>query len=70
MIVSQIWALLGIYKAEHFRSMYPNAIFVHIALYLTHMLQEIFNIHQKTTTTTASSTSTINSETLKAKKVK
>jgi len=67
MIVSQIWALLGIYKADHFRAAYPYAIFVHIALYLTHMTQEILNIHQKPA---AASTSKTISETLKAKKVK
>lgn len=47
MIVSQIIALIGIHKASHFRADWPYVIPVHVALYLTHMLQEHFNIYRK-----------------------
>ena len=47
MIVSQIWALLGFYKAAHVRFMLPYIIPVHIALYCVHMLQEHFDIYEK-----------------------
>jgi len=46
MIVSQVWALLGFYKAAHFRESLPYAIPVHVILYLTHMMQEQFNIYE------------------------
>merc|ERR1711871_98822 len=49
MIVSQIWALLGFYKAAHVRFILPYIIPCHIALYLVHMLQEHFDIYQKPT---------------------
>ena len=45
MIVSQIWALLGMFKADHFRSTWPLAVPIHISLYVIHMLQEIFEVH-------------------------
>lgn len=47
MIVSQIWALLGFYKANHFRAECPYVIPVHIALYVIHALQEHFNIYKR-----------------------
>ena len=40
MIVSQIWALIGFYKAAHFRANWPYIIHIHIAFYLVHMVQE------------------------------
>jgi hypothetical protein len=46
MIVSQVWALLGLYKAQHFRTEWPYVVPIHIALYLVHMLQEHFNIYK------------------------
>lgn len=46
MIVSQIIALAGFWKAEHFRAQLPYAIPIHIGLYVIHMLQEHFNIYQ------------------------
>ena len=48
MILSQVWALLGIFKASHIRTLIPFIIPVHISLYLLHMLQEHFDICQKT----------------------
>lgn len=39
MIVSQVIALLGVHKAAHFRHDWPFVIPIHVALYLTHMLQ-------------------------------
>ena len=42
MIVSQIWALLGFFKAAHFRAEAPYVVPVHVTLYLIHMLQEHF----------------------------
>lgn len=47
MIVSQIWALLGFYKAAHFRAEHPYLVPVHIALYAVHMAQEQFNIYKR-----------------------
>mmetsp|Transcript_20457 Transcript_20457/g.56753 ORF Transcript_20457/g.56753 Transcript_20457/m.56753 type:complete len:719 (-) Transcript_20457:122-2278(-) len=47
MIVSQVVALLGLYKAEHFRTEWPYVVPIHITLYLAHMLQEHFNIYSK-----------------------
>merc|ERR1719231_1832413 len=47
MIVSQIFALLGFYKAVHFRTEWPYVVPIHIILYLTHMSQEIFDIYQE-----------------------
>jgi len=46
MIVSQVVALLGLYKAAHFRTEWPYVVPIHIALYLTHMLQEQFDIYK------------------------
>jgi hypothetical protein len=47
MILSQVWALLGIFKAAHVRVLLPYVIPVHIVLYLTHLLQENFDVYQK-----------------------
>lgn len=47
MIVSQVFALLGLYKASHFRTEWPYVVPIHILLYVTHMLQEHFDIYQK-----------------------
>jgi hypothetical protein len=47
MIVSQIWALLGFYKAQHLREASPYVVPVHITLYLVHMFQEHFNIYSR-----------------------
>jgi len=45
MIVGQIIALLGVYKAQHLRTLSPYVIPMHIFLYVVHMLQEEFNIY-------------------------
>jgi hypothetical protein len=47
MIVSQVWALLGFFKATHFRTEWPYVVPIHILLYLIHMMQEILDIYQK-----------------------
>ena len=47
MIVSQIWALLGFFKAAHFRAEAPYVVPVHVALYTVHMLQEHFDIYKR-----------------------
>lgn len=47
MIVSQIFALLGFYKAAHFRAEWPYVVPIHVTLYVVHMLQEHFNIYQR-----------------------
>jgi hypothetical protein len=47
MIVSQIFALLGLYKAAHFRQEWPYVVPIHIALYVVHMMQEHFDIYKK-----------------------
>lgn len=47
MILSQVFALLGLYKASHFRQEWPYVVPIHIALYITHMLQEHFDIYQR-----------------------
>lgn len=47
MIVSQIWALLGFYKALHFRTEWPYVVPMHICLYLTHLAQEHFHWYDK-----------------------
>ena len=49
MIVSQIWAMLGLYKAAHFRSEAPYVVPLHVALYLVHMLQEHFDVYKRYT---------------------
>jgi len=46
MIVSQVWALLGFLKAQHFRANAAPYALVHIVLYAIHLLQEVFNVHQ------------------------
>ena len=47
MIMSQIFALLGFMKASHFRTDWPFLIPVHICFYVTHMLQEHFDIYKR-----------------------
>ena len=47
MIVSQVWALLGIYKAAHYRADWPYVVPIHIGLYLVHMLQEQFDVYRR-----------------------
>jgi len=44
MIISQMFALLGFYKARHFREEWPYVVPIHLTLYLVHMIQEHFNI--------------------------
>jgi len=45
MILSQVFALLGFYKASHFRQEWPYVVPIHIGLYLIHMIQEHFDIY-------------------------
>lgn len=47
MIVSQIFALLGLYKAAHFRAEWPYVVPIHVTLYVIHMLQEHFDIYAR-----------------------
>ncbi len=47
MIVSQVFALLGLYKAAHYRAEWPYVVPVHVLLYVTHMLQEHFDIYRR-----------------------
>merc|ERR1711865_627352 len=47
MIVSQIFALLGFFKAVQMRESFVWLVPIHIMLYPTHMLQEVFGIHKK-----------------------
>ena len=47
MIVSQIWALLGYFKASHFRTEWPYVVPIHVTLYVIHMLQEHFDIYRR-----------------------
>lgn len=47
MIVSQVWAMLGLYKAAHFRAEAPYVVPLHVALYLVHMLQEHFDVYKR-----------------------
>lgn len=47
MITSQVVALLGFFKAAHFRAVNPWVVPVHVTLYLIHMIQEEFNIYAK-----------------------
>lgn len=57
MIVSQVWALLGFYKAAHFRQeLGPYVIPVHIVLYIIHMLQEHFDVYKRYPTETIATT--------------
>ena len=57
MIVSQIWALLGFFKAAHFRAEAPYVVPVHVALYTVHMLQEHFDIYKRYPSSSSSSSS-------------
>jgi len=46
MILSQVWALLGLYHASHMRSCaWPWLVPVHICFYLCHMMQEHFGVY-------------------------
>jgi hypothetical protein len=48
MITSQVCSLAGFLYASHFRAVYPVALLAtHIGLYLTHMVQEHFDIHER-----------------------
>mmetsp|Transcript_9516 Transcript_9516/g.15790 ORF Transcript_9516/g.15790 Transcript_9516/m.15790 type:complete len:732 (+) Transcript_9516:165-2360(+) len=47
MIVSQVCALLGFYKAAHYRAEWPYVVPIHIGMYLLHMLQEHFDIYKR-----------------------
>jgi hypothetical protein len=47
MIVSQVVALLGFYKAAHYRAEWPYVVPIHVIMYVTHMLQEHFDIYRK-----------------------
>jgi len=47
MIVSQVVALLGFYKAAHYRTDWPYVVPIHVLMYLTHMMQEHFDVYQK-----------------------
>jgi len=47
MIVSQMWALLGFYKAKHFRLDFPYAVPIHLVLYFIHMMQEHFDFYKR-----------------------
>mmetsp|Transcript_40090 Transcript_40090/g.40886 ORF Transcript_40090/g.40886 Transcript_40090/m.40886 type:complete len:683 (-) Transcript_40090:610-2658(-) len=49
MIVSQIWALLGVQLSSSIRTQYPYLIPLHITLYTIHMIQEHFDIYKKST---------------------
>eukprot|EP01041_Mallomonas_annulata_P007448 gene7448-15233_t len=64
MILSQICALVGVHKADHFRSSWPYLVPIHVTLYTIHMIQEHFQIYDKkstvTATTTAATTKKIN----------
>jgi hypothetical protein len=64
MIVSQILALLGLYKAAHFRTEWPYVVPIHITMYLIHMAQEQFDIYKRyPESATASSSSSSSSST-------
>lgn len=47
MIVGQCFALAGMYMNDSFRNAWPYLVPVHLLLYVTHMLQEVFDIHEK-----------------------
>ena len=44
----QVVGLLGMYKVAHVRAGWPWLIPVHVGLYLTHMVQEIYDVHRGT----------------------
>ena len=70
MIVSQIWALLGVHKALHFRTANPYLIPLHIVLYTIHMIQEHFDIYQKKGSKVSSSSVPSKDRNVLEKKVK
>eukprot|EP00622_Pseudochattonella_farcimen_P002338 FR737250.1.p1 GENE.FR737250.1~~FR737250.1.p1 ORF type:complete len:209 (+),score=17.99 FR737250.1:51-677(+) len=45
MILGQVFGLLGIFKPAHVHMNWPWLIPVHVALYMTHMTQEIYDFH-------------------------
>lgn len=45
MILGQVFALLGLFKVPHVHQAWPWLIPVHVGLYLTHMMQEIYDFH-------------------------
>lgn len=45
MIVSQMFALLGLYKAAHFRAEWPIVVPIHCVMYFIHMMQEHFDVY-------------------------
>lgn len=47
MITSQMFALLGFMKAQHFRTEWPYVVPIHCCFYAVHMLQEHFDIYDK-----------------------
>lgn len=67
MIVSQVFALLGFYKAAHYRAEWPYVVPIHVIMYMTHMLQEHFDIYNKENTMTAPSAAATNKEGAKVK---
>ena len=47
MILSQCVALLGLYRHAAFRAAWPYLVPAHVCFYMTHMVQEHFDIHAK-----------------------
>ena len=48
MILGQVCSLLGTFALPWVRAEYPWLIPVHVALYLLHMTQEIYDVHDGT----------------------
>ena len=48
MTLGQVFGLCGMYKVWWMRSEWPWLVPVHIALYLTHMAQEIYDVSHAT----------------------
>ena len=49
MILSQCVALLGLFRHAAFRAAWPYLVPAHICFYMTHMVQEHFDIHKART---------------------
>jgi len=47
MILSQCVAMLGLYRHAAFRAAWPYLVPAHVCCYMTHMVQEHFDIHKK-----------------------
>ena len=47
MILSQCVAMLGLYRHPAFRAAWPYLVPAHVCFYMTHMVQEHFDIHKK-----------------------